>query len=139
MSSRFRKQLQLFVVPISLQDFLMVLKLLKPQKATKMQERQAVVVSQQLVRAQDQRGRKLKMLKMKIHQVRLKQEALERLSLECMTQLIVGTVSFPWQLGEVNCKIFCFVSITLRKKTPLKKISLQGIIHLVHTQNIPKN
>ena len=67
MSSRFRKQLQLFVVPISLQDFLMVLKLLKPQKATKMQERQAVVVSQQLVRAQDQCGRKLKMLKMKIH------------------------------------------------------------------------
>ena len=56
-----------------------------------------------------------------------------------MTQLIVGTVSFPWQLGEVNCKIFCFVSITLRKKTPLKKISLKGIIHLVYTQNIPKN
>ena len=66
MSSCFRKQLQLFVVPISLQDFLMALKLLKLQKATKIQERQAVVVSLQQVRAQDQRGRKLKILKMKI-------------------------------------------------------------------------
>ena len=42
-----------------------------------------------------------------------------------MTQLIVGTVSFPWQLGEVNCKIFCFVSITLRKKnTPKENFAL---------------
>ena len=66
MYSCFRKQLQLSVVPISLRDFLMVLKLPKLQKATKIQERQAAVVSLQQVRAQDQRGKKQKMLKMKI-------------------------------------------------------------------------